>query len=75
MFFEPSEISSLLNNNFYFNVVLDKTSKAFDISKLSKDIGIKGEFIKLVKNDDALTNEEKLKVINYGLIALKEAKR
>ena len=75
VFFEPSEISSLLNNNFYFNVVLDKTSKAFDISKLSKDIGIKGEFIKLVKNDDTLTDEEKLKVINYGLIALREAKR
>ena len=65
-----SELQKFLLNDTKFSDVKDHTKKKIDISKYEADMSIRGEFIREVYNDNSLSEEDKLKIISYGLKAL-----
>jgi len=56
--------------NFYYIRVKDKTETKIDYEKYENDISLKGEFIRLVKEQSDLSEEEKSKIIMTGIKAL-----
>ena len=55
----------------YFSVsVKYKTTRKINIEKYQKDLSLKGEFVRVVYQDESLTDEEKSKIIRVGLKAL-----
>lgn len=56
-------------DKFYFIKIYDKTSVEIDYMKYQYDVSLKGEFIRLVLEQD-LSNEEKNKIISTGIRAL-----
>lgn len=61
---------SHFKDDFYLLKIKSKYSIKVDYSSFEKDQSLKGEFVRSVKNDPSLTEEEKEKVIKYGLDAL-----
>ena len=55
---------------FYFLKIEDKPTRKIDYMKYQNDISLKGEFIRLVLNQEDLTDEEKSKIISTGIKAL-----
>lgn len=55
--------------NFYLLQVRDSTERKIDYEKYENDVSLKGEFIRMVKNQD-LSEEEKSKIILTGIKAL-----
>ncbi len=72
---EHSEINEeiikapFVDSYFYFEVRNSTTIKV-DYDKYMYDESLKGEFIRLIKNDDSLSEEEKGQIIRYGIEAL-----
>lgn len=64
------ELQKFLLNDTKYSDVKDHTKKKIDISKYEADLSIRGEFIREVYNDNSLSEEDKLKIISYGLKAL-----
>lgn len=62
-------IEKQFEQNFFFVKIVDKTKLKIDIEKLKGDISLKGEFIRLVLNQD-LTEQEKTDIITLGIKAL-----
>ena len=55
---------------FYFIKVVDKTKIAVDYNDYELDASLKGEFVRLVKNDATLNDDEKAEIIRCGFQAL-----
>ena len=51
--------------------VKDRTRKKIDITAYEGDLSLRGEFVRSVYADGGLSEEDKLKIISYGLKALK----
>ena len=58
------------NPDFYFVKIVDKTTYKVDAAAHSLDKSLRGEFIRQVKNDNTIPEEEKAIIIRYGLQAL-----
>lgn len=67
---EPESYTSVIENRFFYVRIKDKTEVKIDYSKYEKDVSLKGEFIRLVKDQNDLSEEEKAKVIMNGIKAL-----
>ena len=64
------DVKKYLSNEASYVGVKDLTKKKLDISKYQSDTSLKGEFVRLVYGDKELPEDEKLKIISYGLKAL-----
>ena len=67
---EPDSYVSTIENNFFYVRIKDKTELKIDYEKYKNDISLKGEFIRLVNQNNGLSDEEKAKVIMTGIKAL-----
>lgn len=67
---EPESYQSALASDFFYVRVKDKTETKIDYTKYEKDVSLKGEFIRLVKNQQNLSEEQKIKIIMTGIKAL-----
>lgn len=67
---EPESYQSALASDFFYVCVKDKTETKIDYTKYEKDVSLKGEFIRLVKNQQNLSEEQKIKIIMTGIKAL-----
>ena len=67
---EPESYTSVFENRFFNFLIKDKTELKIDYSKYEKDVSLKSEFIRLVKEQKSLSDEEKSKVIMNGIKAL-----
>ena len=63
-------LTKKFENNFYSIKILDKPKIKIDYMKYQNDISLKGEFIRLVLQQDKLSEEEKSKIISTGIKAL-----
>lgn len=63
-------LTKKFENYFYYLKIEDKPKRKIDYMKYQNDISLKGEFIRLVLEQQDLTEEEKSKVINTGIRAL-----
>ena len=59
-----------LNSRFYYGKVYDETTLRIDVEDYRYDESLKGEYVRQVMADDALSDEDKKLVIRYGLQAL-----
>ena len=62
-------VEKYLSDYFYFVSVKDKTKLSVDFDKISGEISLRGEFLRLVASSD-LSEEEKREVITFGFNAL-----
>lgn len=67
---EPESYQSALNSSYFYIRVKDKTETKIDYTKYEKDVSLKGEFIRLVKEQKNLSEEQKTKIIMTGIKAL-----
>lgn len=67
---EPESYQSALNSDYFYIRIKDKTEIKIDFTKYEKDVSLKGEFIRLVKNQQNLSEEQKNKIIMTGIKAL-----
>ena len=67
---ESDSYEAALASNFYFIRFKNQTEQKLDYEKYEKDISLKGEFIRLVKAQKELSEEEKSKIIMTGIRAL-----
>lgn len=67
---EPESYQSALASEYFYIRVKDKTEVKIDFTKYEKDVSLKGEFIRLVKNQQNLSEEQKTKIIMTGIKAL-----
>ncbi len=63
-------IYSQFKNDFYLLKLKDDFSIKIDYGSFEKDESLKGEFVRNVMNDSSLSEEDKAKIIKYGLDAL-----
>ena len=63
-------LAKQLMEDFYFAKVTDKTKIAVNYDDYEKDVSLKGEFVRLVKSDNSLSDEEKAEIIRCGIRAL-----
>ena len=64
------QVRLYLQPNYYFVKMKNSVKILIDYKKFENDISLKGEFIRMVKDDDTLSDDEKLEVIKRGLNAL-----
>ncbi len=67
---ELESYQSALNSDYFYIRIKDKTEVKIDFTKYEKDVSLKGEFIRLVKNQQNLSEEQKNKIIMTGIKAL-----
>lgn len=67
---EPESYQSALNSSYFYIRVKDKTETKIDYTKYEKDVSLKGEFIRLVKEQKNLSEEQKSRIIMTGIKAL-----
>lgn len=67
---ETESYQAALESRFFFIRFKDKTEPFIDYTKYAKDVSLKGEFIRLVKEQTDLTEEEKTEIIMTGIKAL-----
>ncbi len=58
-------------NDFYYVKLKDESGYVIDYDEFMYDESLKGEFVRTVKADTELNDEEKAEVIRYGILALK----
>lgn len=59
-----------LNSRFYYGKIYDETTLRIDIEDYRYDESLKGEYVRQVMADNALSDEDKKRIIRYGLQAL-----
>lgn len=69
-FEKEKEISSYLQEDCYFSLVKDETTLSVNVEDLKGEMSLQGEFIRTVLADGELSEEEKQRVLRYGLSAL-----
>ena len=68
---ENSYLAALKSaHNYYYIRIKNRTEVKIDYKKYEDDVSLKGEFIRLVKEQKDLSDEEKSKVIMTGIKAL-----
>lgn len=67
---EPEQIKVLLDGRFFFSRVKDSVRLRLRADRYRNDISLKGEFVRRVLNDKRLSEEEKQRVLSFGLRAL-----
>lgn len=60
-------IQKTFESEFYYVTVSDKTTLSVDIDKFAMDISLRGEFVRQVRQNEDLSDEDKSVVIRYGL--------
>ena len=72
-YFDTETILSSLRSSYYYAEIKDDTRVRISADDFKNDISLKGEFIRGVLEDEALSDKEKEAVINLGLsVLLKE---
>ena len=69
--FDPLQIETALSGRYFFSRVKDHTKLSVDYGSYEKDESLKGEFIRTVRDDASLSEEEKNIVIRFGIQALR----
>lgn len=67
---ETDSYQTALESRFFFIRFKNKTEPFIDYTKYAKDVSLKGEFIRLVKEQADLSDEEKTQIIMTGIKAL-----
>lgn len=67
---EAESFQNHLSSRFFYLRIKDKCESKIEYSKYENDISLKGEFIRLVKNQKGLSDSEKSKIIMTGIKAL-----
>ncbi|MCR4605304.1 MAG: metallophosphoesterase family protein, partial [Eubacterium sp.] len=67
---DPEYIVTGLSDKYYFLKVYDETKLKIKTEDYMLDQSLKGEFVRLVINDDELSEDDKKSVIRYGLQAI-----
>lgn len=67
---ETDSYQAALESRFFFIRFKDKTEPFIDYRKYADDVSLKGEFIRLVKEQTDLSDEEKTQIIMTGIKAL-----
>jgi len=67
---DVSYLRSYFKNSYFFVKVYDETSLKIAYDDYLLDESLKGEYVRMVMQDDVLTDEDKAAVIRYGLLAL-----
>ncbi len=65
-----SDVEKILAHDYYFTSVKDETVRKFDLDALRGDLSLRGEFLRGVLSDEALSDEEKQKILSIGLKVL-----
>lgn len=65
------DVAQYLSADCFFVTVKDKAGKKLDVSAYEKDTSLKGEFVRCVYNNPDYSEDDKKKIIAYGLKALK----
>ncbi|MCR5402247.1 MAG: DNA repair exonuclease [Butyrivibrio sp.] len=63
-------LTNQFKDDFYYVRIKDRTRIAVDYSDYELDASLKGEFVRLVKGDDSLSDDEKAQIIRCGFQAL-----
>lgn len=63
-------LNRMLENDFYYVETVDKTELVVDYSQYAKDASLKGEFVRLVENEQTLDEEMKGEIIRCGIMTL-----
>lgn len=66
-----SDLEKMLSDRCFFVNVKDRTQRKLDIHAYDGDTSLVGEFVRGVYADPELAEDEKMKIISYGLKALK----
>ncbi len=66
-----ADVYSNLENGYYSLSVKDETETKIDLATYREQKSIRGEFVRLVEQDDKLTDEQKAKIIELGFDALR----
>ena len=69
--FDPLQVGAALDGRVYFSRVKDETVLTVDYDSYEKDESLKGEFIRTVRRENTLSEEEKSAVIRCGIQALR----
>ena len=64
------DVKKYLSSDAMYVDVKDITKTKLKVDNFLGDASLKGEFVRLVYNDNSLSDEEKAKIISYGLKAL-----
>ncbi|MBR1639104.1 MAG: metallophosphoesterase [Treponema sp.] len=67
---ETQSYEAALSSNYYLIRFKDKTETKINYEKYENDVSLKGEFIRLVKGQSDLSEDEKSKIIMTGIKAL-----
>ena len=67
---EPEQIKVLLDGRFFFSRVKDSIRLRLRADRYRTDISLKGEFVRRVLGDKTLSEEDKQRVLSFGLRAL-----
>ena len=67
---ETDYLLKQFENDFYYVKIKDSSEYKVDYSAFELDMSLKGEFIRTVKAQSDLTEEEKATIIHYGMQAL-----
>ena len=67
---ETDSYQTAFSSKYYLIRIKDKTETKIDYAKYENDVSLKGEFIRLVKEQNDITDEEKTKIIMTGIKAL-----
>lgn len=65
-----SDVAKYLSADSFFVDVKDRTSRKLDYHAFDGDTSLKGEFVRCVHENPALSEEEKKKIVSLGLKAL-----
>ncbi len=68
---DPELIARRFEEEFYYFEVRDRSGLKVDYDSYANDRSLKGEFIRMVKRDDTLSDEDRAAIIRYGMQALK----
>ncbi len=67
---EPEQIQLLLDGRFYFSKVKDSIKLHLRADRFRNDISLRGEFVRRVLSNTELSEEDKERVLAFGLRAL-----
>ncbi len=65
-----SEVQEYLTGKCYFVDVKDQTERHIDLTVYANDVSLRGEFVRTVMADESLSENERQRVLAYGLKAL-----
>lgn len=70
-YIDMNYLQKVFENDFYFLKWKNMTTVSIDIDSYENEISLKGEFVRRVKADSSLTDEQKKKIIYMGIRALR----